>query len=71
MLYISVRISIIKVNAFSALPYGDEPLDTKPISFKGRLGQLEKLKAVPNWQEQLRDFVDLPLSNLPKMSSNG
>jgi hypothetical protein len=47
-----------KKHKLGALPYGDEPLDTKPISFKGRKGQLEKLKFVPNWQERLRDFVD-------------
>lgn len=34
------------------------PLDSQPICFKGRLGQKEKLKAVPNWQERLREFVD-------------
>ncbi|MEH1859967.1 MAG: hypothetical protein V7L21_18645 [Nostoc sp.] len=33
-------------------------MDDKPICFKGRLGQKEKLKAVPNWQERLREFVD-------------
>jgi hypothetical protein len=35
----------------------DETLDQQPICFKGREGQREKLKAVPNWQELLRDFV--------------
>jgi hypothetical protein len=54
-----------KKHKLGALPYADEPLDTKPISFKGRKGQLEKLKAVPNWQEQLRDFVDQLISNVP------
>ncbi|WP_460203546.1 hypothetical protein [Scytonema sp. NUACC21] len=28
--------------------------------------QREKLKAVPNWQEQLRGFVDRLISELPK-----
>ncbi len=40
------------------LPSGTIPLGKEPISFKGRLGQKEKLKTVPNWQERLRDFVD-------------
>ncbi|MBN3942454.1 hypothetical protein [Nostoc sp.] len=38
--------------------YLKDELDDKPICFKGRLGQKEKLKAVPNWQERLREFVD-------------
>jgi hypothetical protein len=33
-------------------------LDDQPICFRGRLGQKDQLKAVPNWQEQLRDFVE-------------
>ncbi len=41
-----------------ALPYGEKPLATKPVSFKPRQGQLEKLKAIPNWQERLRDYID-------------
>ncbi|MDJ0799379.1 MAG: hypothetical protein QNJ51_21610 [Calothrix sp. MO_167.B12] len=47
-----------KNHKLGALPYGDEPLDTKPVSFKPRRGQLEKLKAIPNWQERLRDYID-------------
>lgn len=33
-------------------------LDDRPICFRGRLGQKEKLKAVPNWQERVREFVE-------------
>ncbi len=29
------------------------------------IGQLEKLKAVLNWQERLRDFVDQLISDVP------
>ncbi|MEO1431692.1 MAG: hypothetical protein AAFV71_22055 [Cyanobacteria bacterium J06633_8] len=47
-----------KDNQHCAKPIGNEPLDTKPVSFKPRQGQLEKLKAIPNWQEQLRDYID-------------
>ncbi|MGF1673260.1 MAG: hypothetical protein ACFCUV_06150 [Rivularia sp. (in: cyanobacteria)] len=43
-------------------------LDAQPICFKGRLGQKEKLKAVPDWQERLREFVDQLVSDLPKNS---
>jgi hypothetical protein len=42
------------------------PLDKEAIAFKGYEGQKEKLKAVPDWQEQLREFVDQLLSELPK-----
>lgn len=48
-----------KNNKLGALPYGDKPLDAKPVSFKPRQGQLEKLKQVPNWQEKLRDYIDI------------
>lgn len=44
----------------------DRDLDVQPICFKGYEGQKEKLKAVPNWQEQLRDFVDHLITDLPK-----
>jgi hypothetical protein len=36
----------------------ENPLDSQPICFKGRLGQKDKLKNVPNWQERLREFID-------------
>ncbi|MBW4571804.1 MAG: hypothetical protein KME31_28430 [Tolypothrix carrinoi HA7290-LM1] len=32
--------------------------DKVPVQFKVLPGVREKLKAVPNWQERLRDFVD-------------
>lgn len=44
----------------------EKPLDKTPICFKGWEGQKTKLKAVPNWQERLRDFVDQLISDLPK-----
>jgi hypothetical protein len=34
-------------------------LDKTPICFKGRQGQKEKLSTIPNWQEKLRDLVDV------------
>lgn len=33
-------------------------LDDQPICFKGWKGQKEKIKAVANWQQRLRDFVN-------------
>ncbi|MEC4814005.1 MAG: hypothetical protein SAK29_12135 [Scytonema sp. PMC 1069.18] len=40
------------------LPSGEVALDKEAIAFKGRVGQKEKLKLIPNWQERMRDFVD-------------
>jgi hypothetical protein len=36
----------------------DNPLDTSPICFRGRMGQKDALKDIPDWQNKLRDFVD-------------
>ncbi|MEQ9357319.1 hypothetical protein [Coleofasciculus chthonoplastes] len=47
-----------KNNRFAAKRMLDKPLDKDPICFKGYEGQKEKLKSVPNWQEQIRQFVD-------------
>jgi hypothetical protein len=47
-----------KNNQLGAKKILDIKLDDKPICFKGRLGQKEKLKAVLNWQERLRTFID-------------
>jgi hypothetical protein len=44
-----------KNNQLGAKKILSEKLDAKHICFKGRLGQKEKLKAVPNWQERLRE----------------
>jgi hypothetical protein len=43
----------------------DEPLDKEPICFKGRKGQKEKLKNIPDWQEKLREFVDMLTEQKP------
>lgn len=40
-------------------------LDKEAIAFKGYEGQKQKLKAVPNWQERLREFVDQLIADLP------
>ncbi|WP_343038357.1 hypothetical protein [Brasilonema bromeliae] len=36
----------------------DRPFDKDPVCFKVLPGVKEKLKAVPDWQERLRGFVD-------------
>ncbi len=46
-------------------PDGDKALDKSPICFKGRIGQKEKLKAIPDWQNKLRDYVDELINKKP------
>jgi hypothetical protein len=41
-------------------------LDAQPICFKGRKGQREKIKTVPDWPQRLRDFVDQLIEDLDK-----
>ncbi|MEQ9550455.1 MAG: hypothetical protein RIM23_12630 [Coleofasciculus sp. G3-WIS-01] len=43
-----------------------KPLDKQVIAFRGYEGQKEKLKAIPNWQERFREFVDQLYSSLLK-----
>lgn len=47
-----------KKHKLGALPFNEEPFDKSPVCFKVREGVREKLKAVPGWQERLREFVD-------------
>ncbi|MBE9197986.1 MULTISPECIES: hypothetical protein [unclassified Nodularia (in: cyanobacteria)] len=35
-----------------------QPFDKDPVCFKVLPGVKAKLKAVPNWQERLREFTD-------------
>ncbi len=60
-----------KKHKLGALPIGDEPLDVSPISFKGRIGQKDKLRAVPNWQEKLRNFVDSLIKEVDNVGEDG
>jgi hypothetical protein len=43
----------------------ENPLDASPICFKGRTGQKEALKDVPDWQNKLRDYVDKLINKKP------
>ncbi|WYL96731.1 MAG: hypothetical protein HEQ35_25655 [Gloeotrichia echinulata IR180] len=48
-------------------PDNEVAYDKVPVQFKVLPGVKEKLRAVPNWQERLRVFVDeLIAENLPK-----
>lgn len=44
----------------------NEELDAQPICFKGKLGQKEKLKIVPGWQERLKEYVDKLIEEIEK-----
>ena len=48
-----------KNNKLGAKKRLKRPLDKGVIAFRCYIGQKEGLKAVPDWQERLRDFVDL------------
>ncbi|BAZ20576.1 hypothetical protein NIES4073_14520 [Kalymmatonema gypsitolerans NIES-4073] len=41
------------------------PLDNEPICFKGRIGQKQALKDIPDWQNKLRDYVDELINKKP------
>ncbi len=47
-----------KGNRLGFKPQNDEPFDKRPVCFNVRVGAREKLKAVPDWQERLREYVD-------------
>jgi hypothetical protein len=47
-----------KNNKFGAKKRLKRPLDKETIGFKGYGGQRERLKAVPDWPERIREFVD-------------
>jgi len=55
-----------KGNKLGAKKQLKKPLDKEVIAFRGYEGQKEKLKAIPDWQERLREFVDQLVSSLPK-----
>jgi len=40
-------------------------LDKAPICFKGREGQKDRLKNLPDWQNQLRDYIDELINKKP------
>jgi hypothetical protein len=47
-----------KKHKLGALPFNEEPFDRSPVCFNVRKGVRDKLKAVPDWKERLREFVD-------------
>jgi hypothetical protein len=53
-------------NQIGAKKILQEKLDSQPICFKGWLGQKDKLKTIPDWQQRLRKFVDELIQEVDK-----
>jgi hypothetical protein len=51
-----------KNHQFGAKKILKKPLDAQPICVRGYEGQKEALKAVPGWQERLREYCKTLLS---------
>ncbi|MCE2699467.1 MAG: hypothetical protein PX483_14940 [Nostocales cyanobacterium LE14-WE4] len=47
-------------------PQNKVAYDKSPLQFKVLPGVREKIKAVPDWQQRLRDFVDQLIEDLDK-----
>ncbi|NMG10266.1 hypothetical protein DP117_26700 [Brasilonema sp. UFV-L1] len=47
-----------KNHKLGAQPLNEEPFDKTPVCFNVRKGVRNKLKAIPDWKERLRTFVD-------------
>jgi hypothetical protein len=52
-----------KNHKLSFLPKGSEPLDRQPLTMKVRLGIRAKVMAIPDWQSQLREVIELCLES--------
>jgi hypothetical protein len=61
-----MKMPFQKNNQLGAKKRLKRPLDKEVIAFRGYEGQKEKLKAVLDWQERLRGFVEQLISELPK-----
>lgn len=48
-----------KKHKLGFLPLADQALDSKPLTLKVRVGVREKVRLIPNWQNELRDLIDL------------
>jgi hypothetical protein len=47
-----------KKHKLGASPLNTEPFDRTPVCFNVRNGVREKLRTIPDWKENLRDYVD-------------
>ncbi|GAB1540647.1 hypothetical protein NUACC21_33160 [Scytonema sp. NUACC21] len=55
-----------KGNKFAYRPQNEEAFDPISVCFNVRKGVRDKLKAVPDWQERLREFVDKLVEEVDK-----
>jgi hypothetical protein len=55
-----------KGNRLGFKPKNEEPFDQRPVCFNVRKGVREKLKAVSDWQERLREYVDNLIEEMDK-----
>ncbi|MHC5673679.1 hypothetical protein [Nostoc sp.] len=39
-------------------PNNCQPLDTKPLTLKLRVGIRDKIRSIPNWQSELRNAIE-------------
>lgn len=61
-----------KGNTYGAKKFHERPIDKNHmIGFRGYEGQWEKLKAVPNWKERRRRFVDELIAEHSHSQKNG
>lgn len=58
----SLSMPFQKNNKLGFQSMGKEPMDKRPVCFVVRQGIREKLKAIPEWQERLRQYVDQLIS---------
>lgn len=52
-------------NEYCWKPERANRLDKSPICFKGTEGQKEALKDIPNWQNEVRNFIDQLINKKP------
>lgn len=45
-------------NKLGLVAKDDIPLDKSPLSIKLRIGVRDRLKAIPDWQNKLRECID-------------
>jgi hypothetical protein len=60
-----------KGNKFAYRPQNEEAFDPVSVCFNVRKGVRDSLKAVPNWQERLREYVDTLVAKFPKEGNEG
>ena len=47
-----------KNNKLGFTAKNDTPLDKQPLSIKLKLGDRDKVRSIPDWQDKLRDLIN-------------